>query len=83
MQVLGFTEFRQNLASTLDYVADNHAPVIIKRGKSSAVMISLDEYNALTETMHLLSNPANAKHLARSIAQHQTQRTTHKDLLDD
>lgn len=39
--MLGFTEFRQNLASALDYVTGNHAPVIIKRGKSSAVMISL------------------------------------------
>lgn len=83
MQVLGFSEFRQNLAKTLDYVADNHAPVIIKRGKSCAVVISLDDYNAFAETDYLLSSPANARHLQASMSEHKQHKTTQKALIDD
>lgn len=83
MQVLGFSEFRQNLASALDYVEQNHAPVIVKRGKSCAVVISLDEYNALNETDYLLASHANAKRLRQGIAQYQQQKTIQRDLIDD
>lgn len=83
MQVYGFSEFRQNLSGALDYVAQNHAPVIIKRGKTTAVMISLDEYNAYRESEYLLANPANAKHLRQSIADHQAHKTTPRALIDD
>lgn len=83
MQVLGFTEFRQNLASALDYVEQNHAPVLIKRGKSTAVVISLDEYNALNETDYLLASTANAKHLMRGIQAVKNHQLIQKDLIDD
>lgn len=69
MQVLGFSEFRKNLASALDYVEDSHAPVIIKRGSASAIMLSLDDYNAHMETIYLLSNSANALHLLKGVGQ--------------
>ena len=35
-----------------------------------AVVMSLDTFNGLMETVHLLKSPANAAHLARSIAQY-------------
>lgn len=83
MQVFGFNEFRQNLASALDYVEQTHAPVIIKHGKTSAVMLSLDDYNAHMETLYLLSNPHNAQHLLRGIEAVQKQKLIQKDLIDD
>lgn len=83
MQVLGFTEFRQNLASALDYVEQNHAPVLIKRGKSTAVVISLDEYNALNETDYLLASQANTNHLMRGIQAVKNHKLIQKDLIDD
>lgn len=83
MQVLGFSEFRKNLASALDYVEDNHAPVIIKRGSTSAVMLSLDDYNAHMETIYLLSSPANALHLLKGIEQVAQGKTTQRALSDD
>lgn len=83
MQVLGFSEFRKNLASALDYVEDNHAPVIIKRGNTSAVMLSLDDYNAHMETIYLLSNPANALHLLKGVQEVAQGKTTKRALSDD
>ena len=38
-------------------------------GKEPVVIISLAEWNAIKETEHLPSNPANAAHLRRSVAQ--------------
>ncbi|WP_066799980.1 type II toxin-antitoxin system Phd/YefM family antitoxin [Moraxella oblonga] len=83
MQVMNYSEFRQNLASALDYVEDAHAPVIVKRGKTSAVLISLDEYNTLKETDYLLSNPANAEHLMRGIQAVKDRKLIQRDLIDD
>lgn len=83
MQVMNYSEFRQNLASALDYVEDTHAPVIVKRGKTSAVLITLDEYNTFKETDYLLSNPANAEHLMRGIQAVKDRKLIQRDLIDD
>lgn len=82
MQVLSYTEFRKNLASALDYVEDTHAPVIVKRGKNSAVVISLDDYNSVMETLHLMSNPITAKRLSESIEQYKQHKTKQRELID-
>lgn len=83
MQVLGYTEFRQNLAKSLDYVQENHAPILIKRGKSTAVLISLEDYNALNETEYLLASKANAEHLKRGMEAVKNAQLTTRALLDD
>ncbi|MNG30070.1 Antitoxin YefM [compost metagenome] len=45
-------------------------PAIITRQRGEhVVMMSLDDYNALNETVYLLGTEANAKHLRESIAQ--------------
>jgi antitoxin YefM len=69
MQAITYTAARENLASTMDQVCRDSAPVIITRNREQAVvMISLDEYEALEETAHLLRAPANAKRLLASIS---------------
>lgn len=46
-------------------------------------MISLDEYNSLMETVHLLSSKANADRLYESIQQMKDGKTVSKGLIDD
>lgn len=68
MKAITYTAARQNLAKTMDEVIDNHDPIIITRNKDRAVVLmSLDDFNAWQETAYLLSNPANARRLMRSI----------------
>ena len=43
----------------------------------------LNNLSGLMETVHLLKSPANAAHLARSIAQFQSGKTTERELLDE
>ncbi len=62
MAHVGFTEFRQNLASHLDAVIDSRAPLFVTRNKQKAVVvISEEEYESMQETLHLMSNPVNAQ----------------------
>lgn len=70
MIAANFSEFRINLKKYLDQVEDNNDTLIVKRktGKGT-VMISLDEYNSIMETVHLLSSKANADRLYESIQQ--------------
>ena len=70
MIAANFSEFRTNLKNYLDNVEDNNETLIVKRktGKGT-VMISLDEYNSIMETVHLLSSKANADSLYESIRQ--------------
>ena len=44
--------------------------------------MSEEYYNSMIETLHLLSNPANAKHLAQSIEQHKAGKTQKRQLID-
>jgi len=70
MTAITYTAARENLASTMDKVCRDRAPVIITRKRDqSVVMLSLDEFEALEETAHLLRSPANAKRLIASISE--------------
>ncbi len=42
------------------------------------VVVPLDEYNSWKETLYLLSNPTNAEHLRRSIAEANTGKVEEK-----
>jgi len=68
MHAITYTSARENLASTMQKVCDDRAPIIITRNRDQAVvMMSLEEYESLEATAHLLSNPANARRLMDSI----------------
>jgi antitoxin YefM len=68
MDAISYTAARENLASTMDKVCSDHAPVVITRKRNQAVvMISLEDYEALEETAYLLRSPANAKRLRDAV----------------
>jgi prevent-host-death family protein len=53
MHVVGYSAARQGLAKLMDSVVDDRRPVIVTRAKaSSVVMIALEEYEAMAETLH-------------------------------
>lgn len=69
MEALSYTKVRNQLSSAMNRVCQDHEPVIITRQKHpSVVMISLEEYNALTETAYLLQSPKNADRLNQAVA---------------
>ncbi len=64
MNSITYTEAREKLAETIIHVCRDHDPVIITRKREdSVVMMSLEDYESLTETAYLLRSPANARRL--------------------
>ena len=68
MRVVNFSEARNHLKHVVDQaVADSDFTIISRRDSPDAVLMSLDTFNSLMETVHLLKTSANAAHLAQSI----------------
>ncbi len=57
MTILNATEARSRLYSLIDETADTHQPVVITGKRGNAVLVSEDDWNAISETLHLLSVP--------------------------
>ena len=84
MKVVNFSEARNQLKSVLDQVVnDADYTIISRRDADDAVVMSLDQFNGLMETVHLLKSPANAAHLSKSIKQYRDGKTKQYDLTDD
>lgn len=64
-------------------VEDADYTIISRRDADDAVVMSLDQFNGLMETVHLLKSPANAAHLARSIEQYRSGKVENHGLVDD
>jgi antitoxin YefM len=68
MEVLTYTDTRARLKEVMDRVVDDHQPVVVTRQKAEAVvMVSLADWNAMEETVRLLSSPRNAERLREAI----------------
>ncbi len=84
MQVVNFTEARNNLKRLLDEVDDDADYTISNRRDSAdAVVMGLDYFNGIMETLHLLESPANAKHLMENIQQYREGQAKTENLLND
>ena len=84
MIAANYTEFRSALKDYLDSVENDKETLIIKRksGKG-AVLISLEEYNSIMETLHLLSSKVNAKRLFDSMEQMKDGSTVQNGLIEE
>ena len=84
MQIFTYTDARNNLKTVLDKVIDDADVAVITRKEGQhAVVMGQDYYNSIMETLHLLSSPSNAAHLAKSIAELRASKAVERELLDD
>ena len=63
------SEARKNLFRLIEQVNDDRRPIEVTSKRGDAVLLSRDDYDALTETAYLLRVPANARRLLESLAQ--------------
>ncbi len=70
MDVLTYSDTRSRLKEVMDRVVEDRTPVVVTRKRGEAVVIvSLADWSAIQETLHLISSPVNAKRLGTAIAQ--------------
>jgi antitoxin YefM len=83
MRVVNYSEFRNNLAENLNVVSDDNEIVVVSRtGGRNVVIMSLDEYNSLQETLYLNSTTANRKRLEGSIIEMNKGKFVKHDLIE-
>jgi antitoxin YefM len=83
MTTFTLTEAKQNLEKLIEQVIADADPIILStEGGQEVVLLSLDEFNSWKETIYLLSNPANAAHLRKSVAEARAGNFEDKALVD-
>jgi antitoxin YefM len=83
MEVINYSDTRERLKEVMDRVVADHQPVVISRQKAeSVVMVSLADWHAIEETLHLLSTPANAMRLQSAIEELDAGRGTERQLIE-
>lgn len=83
MKHVSFTELRAQMAKYFDRVeADRDELIVTRQNHEPVVVMPLAELEGLRETLHLLSTPANAEHLLRSIAEAEAGNVTERTLVD-
>jgi antitoxin YefM len=69
MSVLTASQARANLYRLIDQAADSHEPILIAGKRSSAVLVSEEDWKAIQETMYLLSMPGMRKSIREGMAE--------------
>lgn len=84
MNTINYSLLRNNLASVLDKVNDDHMPMIITRqnGKA-AVILSLEDFKSYEETFYLMASPKNAQRLQEAITEVESGKVTDHNLIEE
>ena len=83
MNAITVDEAKRDLDRIIERVAADAEPTVIcGEGSQKAVLLSLEEFNSWRETLYLISNPANAAHLRRSIAEAEEGKISERELLE-
>ncbi|PHV05436.1 type II toxin-antitoxin system prevent-host-death family antitoxin [Janthinobacterium sp. BJB412] len=83
MRIIHVADAKNGLRAVLDQVLQDADVTVIKlQDASCAVMMTLEHYNSLMETAYLLSSPANAAQLEKSIAQARAGGAKQRDLIE-
>ena len=84
MRVTSYTDARNNFKNAMDQVCEDHSPLVITRQNAeSVVLISLEEYNSIEETLYLMRSPANARKLMDAIRDVEQGKVEEKKLIEE
>jgi antitoxin YefM len=81
MDVMTYSDARAQLKRVMDRAIDDREEIVVTRRNGEAVVVvSLEAWSAITETLHLLSTPRNAARLRDAVAELDAGQGTERDL---
>lgn len=69
MNIINATEARAKLYSLIDEAASSHQPIVITGKRANAVLVSEEDWNAISETLFLLSVPGMRESIKEGMGQ--------------
>ena len=82
MPIIPVDEAKRNLDKLIKQVMKDDEPAVLRtEAGDEVVLISREEFDSWKETVYLLSNPANAAHLRKSIEEASKGQTVEKELI--
>ena len=83
MEITNFSEARKNLNEICNKVTnDKNYMVITRRDSEDVVVMPLELFNSMIETLYLLRSSKNAKKLMQSIEQFKNNQVKERDIID-
>jgi antitoxin YefM len=58
LETVTANEAENDIQDLIDAAAESHRPILITTETNNAVLLAVEDWNALQETVHLLSSPA-------------------------
>ncbi|MGM9451974.1 type II toxin-antitoxin system Phd/YefM family antitoxin [Legionella bozemanae] len=84
MDILSYSALRNNLASTLDKVNEDHAPILITRQNGKpAVIMSLEDFKSYEETAYLMASSKNTERLNQAIDEVESGKTKEHGIIEE
>ena len=84
MQAVNYSHARNHLKSLIEDVDENFEEyMIVTKNDAKAMLISVDEYRSMKETLYLLSTPTNRERLLKSIEEIEAGRFEEKGLIEE
>lgn len=69
MTILTASQARADLYRLIDQTAESHQPILISGKRSSAVLLSAEDWQAIQETLYLLSVPGMRESIKKGMAE--------------
>ncbi len=69
LEIVTAAEARDEIQNLIDETAESHRPILITTESNNAVLLSEEDWNALQETLHLLSIPKMRESIVEQINQ--------------
>ena len=69
MQTLSASEARKNLYRLMDQSAESHQPILISGKRTNSVLVSAEDWEAIQETLYLLSVPGMRESIKEGMAE--------------
>lgn len=69
MQTLTASQARANLYKLIDETASSHQPIVISGKRTSAVLVASEDWDAIQETLFLLSVPGMRESIKQGMAE--------------